>query len=122
MHIVRICTAIIVLLIGMTFLFEGTYPAVSEISDVIYIVVGAGLVLGYFPLIGDTLELRLRARRDVVFMPVLLVLGLLMLYYGATEPGLATIWLRSTLIVPGVLLVAISSILLVGTSRLRRRL
>jgi len=44
-------------------------------------------------------------------MPVLLVLGLLMLYYGATKAELATLTLRSTFIIPGVVLVIVSLIL-----------
>ena len=48
----------------------------------------------------------------MIYMPVLLVLGLLMLYYGAAKPGLATLGLRSTFIIPGAALIVISLVLL----------
>lgn len=112
MRTARICTAIVALVIGMFLLFEGTYPTIGGYADGIYVAVGAALILSYFPLIGDSFELKFRAQRSVVCMPVLLVLGLLMIYYGATKAELATLWLRSTFIIPGAALVAISLTLL----------
>ncbi|MBA7596834.1 hypothetical protein ES703_03824 [subsurface metagenome] len=111
MNMIKACGAIIALVIGMVLLFEGAYPTIGGYADGIYIVVGAALVLSYFPLIGDFFELKFRAQRGVICMPVLLVLGLLMLYYGATRAGLATLALRSTFIIPGVVLVIVSLIL-----------
>ena len=112
MRTARICTAIIALVIGMSLLFEGTYPTIDGYADWIYVAVGAALILSYFPLIGDALELKFRAQQYVIFMPVLFVLGLLMLYYGATRSGFATLALRSTFIIPGVALVVVSLVLL----------
>ncbi len=111
MHTARICAAIIALVIGMILLFEGAYPTIGGYADGIYVAVGAALILSYFPLIGDSFELKFRTQRSVVCMPVLLVLGLLMLYYGATKPGLATLVLRSTFIIPGTALVVASLVL-----------
>ena len=112
MRTARICTSIIALVIGMVLLFEGAYPTIGGYADGIHVAVGAALILSYFPLIGDSFELKFRTQRSVVCMPVLLVLGLLMLYYGATKPGLATLALRSTFIIPGTALVVVSLVLL----------
>lgn len=112
--------AIIALVIGMVLLFEGAYPTIGGYADGIYVVVGVALVLSYFPLIGDFFELKFRAQRSVIYMPVLLVLGLLMLYYGTTKAGLATLVLRSTFIIPGAALVVVSLILLSRNIRTSR--
>ena len=113
----RIGTAMVALVVGMVLLFEGAYPTIGGYADGIYVVVGAALILSYFPLIGDSFELKFRAQRSVICMPVLLVLGVLMLYYGATKAGLATLVLRSTFIIPGAALVVVSLILLSRTIR-----
>ena len=108
----RTCTAMVALVVGMVLLFEGAYPTIGGYADGIHVAVGAGLILGYFPLIRAPLELKFRAQQYVIFMPVFLVLGLLMLYYGATKPGLATLALRSTFIIPGAALVVVPLVLL----------
>ena len=108
----RTCTAMVALVAGMVLLFEGAYPTIGGYADGVYVAVGAGLILSYFPVIGDSFELKFRTQRSVICMPVLLVLGLLMLYYGTTKPGLATLALRSTFIIPGAVLVVVSLILL----------
>jgi len=112
MNTARVCAAIIVLVVGMLLLIEGTYPAVEEWIDGAYIALGAALILGYFPLIGDYLERKLRAPATTTLVPVLLVLGLVMVYYGTTKAGLATLTLKLTFIAPGAALAAVSLVML----------
>jgi hypothetical protein len=112
MNTARVCAAIAVLVVGMVLLFEGTYPAVEEWIDGAYIALGAALILGYFPLIGDYLKRKLRAPATTTLAPVLLVLGLVMVYYGTTKAGLATPVLKLTFIAPGAALAAVSLVML----------
>ena len=79
--------SIVSLVIGMFFLLKGAgamHP--TNLINLVFIVVGAMLVLAYLPLMGDYLELNLRASRTVTFMPILLVLGLALVYQGMVIP------------------------------------
>ena len=79
--------SIVSLVIGMFLLLEGSGPMYpTDLIDLVFIVVGAMLVLAYLPLMGDYLELNLRGSRTVTFMPILLVLGLVLIYKGAVTP------------------------------------
>lgn len=79
--------SIVSLVIGMFLLLEGSGPMhPTDLIDLVFIVVGAMLVLAYLPLMGDYLELNLRGSRTVTFMPILLVLGLVLIYKGAVTP------------------------------------
>lgn len=79
--------SIVSLVVGMFLLLEGSGPMYpTDLIDLVFILVGAMLVLAYLPLMGDYLELKLRGPRTVTFMPILLVLGLVLIYKGAVIP------------------------------------
>ncbi|MDH5443202.1 MAG: hypothetical protein OEX16_02715 [Hadesarchaea archaeon] len=79
--------SIVSLVIGMFLLLEGSRMIHLIYSiDLVFIVVGAMFVLAYLPLMGDYLELNLRGSKTVTFMPILLVLGLVLVYQGAVIP------------------------------------
>jgi hypothetical protein len=60
-------------------------------------------MLSYFWLVGDTIERWLKAR-ELTLMPVLLVLGVIILGFGLIRPGLASIELKLSLAIPGLVL------------------
>lgn len=99
--------AIVALVIGVALLFEGTYPTVEGWLDGVYIAIGAVLFLGYFLLVGDYLERKLRAPGAITIVPPLFVLGAVMLYYAVTKAGLTTP-VKLSFVIPGVVLVAVS--------------
>lgn len=108
MNSVRAYVAIIVLVIGTYLLIEGAYPVHKMLISGVFIALGAALMLSYFWLIGDTIERWLRAPQEMTFMPVLLVLGLVVLAFGLIRPGLATIELKLSLVIPGLVLALVA--------------
>jgi len=86
---VKAAISIVLLIIGMFILLEGSKMAVpgNEMIDMALIVVGAVLVLVYMPLVGDYLEVKFKAPRMINLMPMLLVLGAVLIYQGATRVG-----------------------------------
>ena len=104
MNAVRVFAAFIVLVIGVYLLIEGVYPSPQSLVDAAFMGLGAALVLGYFQLIGDYFSRWLRMPPDMTFMPVLLVLGVVVMGFGAIKPGLTSIELRLSLIIPGLVL------------------
>ena len=104
----RAYAAIVVLVIGIYLLIEGAYMMQDMLINAAFIVLGAALTLGYFWLIGDTIERWLRAPRGITFMPLLLVLGIVILVFGLVRPGLTTIGLKLSLVIPGLVLVIVA--------------
>ena len=100
--------AIIVLVIGIYLLLEGTYPTHGILMVGASIALGVAFVLSYFWLIGDHLGRWLRAPREITLMPVLLVLGLSMLGFALVKPGLASIELKLSFMIPGLVLALIA--------------
>lgn len=97
--------AIIVLVVGVYSLLEGTYPAYGTLVGGALIAFGAALLLGYFWLIGNSIERWLGAK-EFTFMPVLLVLGLIMVGFGIfPKPGMGTDEVRLSFAIPGLALV-----------------
>lgn len=108
MNSARAYAAIIVLVIGIYLLIEGAYMMQDMLINVSFIVLGAVLTLGYFWLIGDTIERWLRAPRGITFMPLLLVLGVVILVFGLVRPGLSRIELQLSLVIPGLVLALVA--------------
>lgn len=108
MNSARAYAAIIVLVIGIYLLIDGAYMMRDMLINVSFIVLGAVLTLGYFWLIGDTIERWLRAPRGITFMPVLLVLGIVILSFGLTRSGLVTTELKLSLVIPGLVLALVA--------------
>lgn len=104
MNAVRAFAAFIVLVIGVYLLIEGVYPSPHSLVDAAFMGLGAALVLGYFQLIGDYFSRWLRMSPDMTFMPVLLVLGVVVMGFGVVQPGLTSIELRLSLVIPGLVL------------------
>lgn len=104
MKTIRAFAAFIALVIGVYLLLEGVYPSPQSLVDAAFMGLGAALILGYFQLIGDYFQRRLRMPPEMTFMPVLLVLGLVVLGFGLVRPGLASIELRLSLAIPGLVL------------------
>ncbi|MDI6884234.1 MAG: hypothetical protein QMD00_03785 [Hadesarchaea archaeon] len=98
----RAYAAIVALVVGVYLLIDGALLVREIVIDGAFIVGGAVLTLSYFWLIGDYLEQRFMARRDITLMPVLLVLGLVLLVFGIIRPGLASIGLKLSFIIPGL--------------------
>jgi len=113
----RAYAAIIVLVIGIYLLIEGAYMMQDMLINVAFIALGAALTLSYFWLIGDTIELWLRAPPGITFMPVLLVLGLVVLSFGLIRSGLADITLRLSLVIPGLVLALIAVFVLLRSAK-----
>lgn len=107
MNSTRAYAAVGVLVIGVYLLIEGVYPAPESLIDGAFITLGAALMLSYFWLIGDTIERWLKAR-ELTFMPILLVLGLIILVFGLIRPGLASIELKLSLVIPGLVLALVA--------------
>ncbi len=101
----RAYAAIIALVVGVYLLIDGALLLRGILVDLTFIAVGAVLMLIYFQLIGDYLERRLMARRDITLMPVILVLGLVLLVFGVIRPGLASIGVKLSFILPGLVFV-----------------
>ncbi|MBA7594632.1 hypothetical protein ES703_01579 [subsurface metagenome] len=104
MKTIRAFAAFIALVIGVYLLLEGVYPSPQSLVDATFMGLGAALILGYFQLIGDYFQRRLRMPPEMTFMPVLLVLGLVVLGFGLVRPGLASIGLKLSLAIPGLVL------------------
>ena len=104
MNAYRACAAFIALVIGVYLLLEGVYPLPESLVDAAFVGLGAVLILSYFWLIGDYLWRWLRSPSEMTFMPVLLVLGLVVLGFGLVRPGLVSIELKLTLVIPGLVL------------------
>ncbi|MDI6643103.1 MAG: hypothetical protein QMD95_03520 [Candidatus Hodarchaeaceae archaeon] len=98
----RAYAAIVALVVGVYLLIDGALLVREIVIDGAFIVGGAVLTLSYFWLIGDYLVQRFMARRDITLMPVLLVLGLVLLVFGIIRPGLASIGLKLSFIIPGL--------------------
>ena len=106
MKTIKAFAAFIALAIGVYLLIEGVYPSPKSLVDAAFMGLGAALILGYFQLIGDYFSRQLRMPPDMTFMPVLLVLGLVVIGFGAVQPGLTSIELRLSLVIPGLALAA----------------
>ena len=112
MNTYRAYTAIISLAVGMFLLLEGSrlmHP-IEWWIDLVFIVVGAVLVLAYLPLMGNYLELKFKAPPTISFMPILLVLGAVMIYQGVTRP--IGIFDKSLFVILGAVLVAVPAFVL----------
>lgn len=117
MNSARAYAAIIVLVIGIYLLIEGAYMMQDMLINVSFIVLGAVLTLGYFWLIGDTIERWLRAPRGITFMPVLLVLGIVILSFGLIRSGLVTTELKLSLVIPGLVLALVAVFVLLKAKK-----
>jgi len=106
----RVYAAIIALVVGVYLLLDGAFLVREILIDGAFIVVGAVLTISYFWLIGDYLERRFRTRREITLMPVLLVLGLALLVFGIIRPGLVSIGLKLSFILPGLVLALYSGL------------
>lgn len=104
MKTIRAFAAFIALVIGVYLLLEGVYPSPQSLVDAAFMGLGAALILSYFQLIGDYFSRWLRMPPEMTFMPVLLVLGLVVLGFGLVRPGLVSIGLRLSLVIPGLVL------------------
>lgn len=113
----RAYAAIVVLVIGIYLLIDGAYMMRDMLINVSFIVLGAVLTLGYFWLIGDTIERWLRAPRGITFMPVLLVLGIVILSFGLTRSGLVTTELKLSLVIPGLVLALVAVFVLLKAKK-----
>ncbi len=113
----RAYVAIVVLVIGIYLLIDGAYMMRDMLINVSFIVLGAVLTLGYFWLIGDTIERWLRAPRGITFMPVLLVLGIVILSFGLTRSGLVTTELKLSLVIPGLVLALVAVFVLLKAKK-----
>ncbi|TES83573.1 MAG: hypothetical protein E3J91_02665 [Hadesarchaea archaeon] len=113
----RAYVAIVVLVIGIYLLIEGAYMVQDMLINVSFIVLGAVLTLGYFWLIGDTIERWLRAPRGITFMPLLLVLGIVILSFGLTRSGLVTTELKLSLVIPGLVLALVAVFVLLKAKK-----
>ncbi len=113
----RAYVAIVVLVIGVYLLIEGAYMVQDMLINVSFIVLGAVLTLGYFWLIGDTIERWLRAPRGITFMPLLLVLGIVILSFGLTRSGLVTTELKLSLVIPGLVLALVAVFVLLKAKK-----
>lgn len=99
--------AIIVLIVGMILLFEGATPVPKSARDGAAIALGAALVLSYCVLIEDSLNRMFRTKSSaIIFMPIILMLGILVLIQAITSTGLDSPSKISLLIVGGALVVA----------------
>ncbi len=83
----KMYAAFVGLIVGLFLLLEGSKldPLLGIAINAIFIVVGAVLTLSYFYLIGDSLQRRLRAPPIVTSMPVLLVLGVMLVYQAVVR-------------------------------------
>ena len=99
--------AIIALIVGMILLFEGATPLPKSARDGAAIALGAALVLSYFVLIEDSLNRMFRTKSSaIIFMPIILVLGILVLVQATAGTGLTFPSKISLLILGGALVVA----------------
>jgi hypothetical protein len=106
----RACAAIVALVVGVYLLIDGSFLARKILIDGAFIAVGAVLMISYFWLIGDYLEHRLRARREITLMPIMLMLGLVMLVFGIIRPGLVAIEHKLSFILLGLVLALYSGL------------
>jgi len=104
MKTIKAFAAFIGLAIGVYLLIEGVYPIPASLVDATFMGLGAALILIYFQLIDDFFQRRLRMPPEMTFMPVLFVLGLVVIGFGLVRPGLASIELRLSLVIPGLVL------------------
>ena len=112
---VRVYASFVAIVVGMFLLVEGSkLDPTRGILDVIFIVVGAMLVLSYFFLVGDYLEHRFRDRITNL-MPVLLVLGGVTVYHGIVRP--VEMVSKSLLTVLGTVLVLVSVFVIYKASK-----
>jgi hypothetical protein len=98
--------AFVSLVIGMFLLLQGSKMS-DPVRDLIFIVVGAVLVLAYMPLTGNYLEAKFKAPRNITLMPMLLVLGVMLVYQGAV---------RSVFLPDKVLLIVLGGVLAAGAA------
>lgn len=102
----KIGLAVIALLLGMALVFEGATPVPASARDGAAIALGAALILTYFMLIEDNLNRLFRTKSSIViFMPVILVLGILMLIQAITSVGLTSLSKFSLLTLGGALVI-----------------
>ena len=99
--------AILALITGMVLLFGGATPVPKGARDGAAIALGVALVLNYCVLIEDSLNRMFRTKSSaIIFMPIILMLGILVLIQATTSAGLNSPCKISLLIVGGALVAA----------------
>ena len=84
----RAGAAIAALVIGLFLLFIGATPTPADMLDWAMVIVGAALTVGYVALIGNSLNNLLKTKSGAVpFMPVLVVLGVLVMWQAIMGSG-----------------------------------
>lgn len=97
--------AIAILVIGLILLFIGAAPAPQDMLDWAMVIVGAALTVGYCALIGDSLNHLLKTQSGAVpFMPILLVLGVLVIWQAIMGAGVESLH-KPVLAVLGIVLI-----------------
>ena len=82
----RVCAAFVSLFVGIFILFEGVTPAPENFLDWSMIALGAALMLGYPVLLGRRFERWIKRSISWVFSPVMLGIGLVVIYQTLMEP------------------------------------
>jgi len=101
----RACAAIAALVIGLFLLFVGATPAPADMLDWVMVIVGAALTVGYVALIGNSLNRLLKTRSGAApFMPVLVVLGVLVMWQAIMGGGVESVH-KIVLTVLGIVLI-----------------
>ena len=78
--------AFVSLFVGIFILFEGITPVPENFLDLSMIALGAALMLGYPVLLGRRFELWIKRSISWAFSPVLLGIGLAVIYQTLMEP------------------------------------
>lgn len=84
----RALAASIFLVIGMFLLLEGSRITLSGRSvevDLFFLAVGAVLTIAYPVLIGDYFEKQFRTPRNISLMPMLMMLGVVLIFQAVTR-------------------------------------
>ncbi len=84
----RAVAASVFLVIGMFLLLEGSRVTVSgrDVTvDLFFAVVGAVLTISYPILIGDYFEHRFKTPRNISLMPMLMMLGIVLIFQAMTR-------------------------------------
>lgn len=81
--------ASIFLVIGMFLLLEGSRVTVSGRAieiDLVFLAIGAVLTIAYPVLIGDYFETKFKTPRNISLMPMLMMLGVVLIFQAVTRP------------------------------------
>lgn len=98
-------------------LLEGSKLVYGSLIDSALMLIGAVLIFAYIWLVGDFLELRFKADRRINLPPILLALGVAMLYQAVFRAGLVTLELKLSMAIPGIAIIFASA----AMSRLIKR-